>query len=57
MPAVLTSTHRHPAGEETQWDWLELPAPPNSWGWGRTAHLLVGALPYSSRWRGWLAPS
>jgi transposase len=47
----------HPAGEETQWDWLELPDPPASWGWGGTAHLLVGALPYSSRWRGWLAPN
>src|ERR1700692_1208883 len=34
----------HPAGEETQWDWVELPGPPPSWGWGRDAHLLVGAL-------------
>jgi hypothetical protein len=25
----------HPAGEETQWDWLELPEPPGSWGWAR----------------------
>ncbi len=34
-----------PPGEETQWDWLELPNPPTSWGLGREAHLLVG------RWR------
>jgi len=46
----------HPAGAETQWDWLELPDPPTGWGWGRHAHLLVGALAYSSRWRAVLAP-
>ncbi len=45
----------HPAGEETQWDWLELPDPPAAWGWGNTAHLLVGALSHSSRWRGYFA--
>ena len=45
----------HPAGEETQWDWLELPDPPAGWGWGNTAHLLVGALSHSSRWRGYFA--
>jgi transposase len=44
----------HPPGEETQWDWLELPDPPAAWGWGKTAHLLVGALAHSSRWRGQL---
>ncbi len=47
----------HPPGEETQWDWLELPDPPEHWGWGKTAHLLVGALAHSSRWRGHLAPA
>ena len=25
----------HPPGDETQWDWLELPDPPASWGWGK----------------------
>ncbi|MBO0885268.1 MAG: helix-turn-helix domain-containing protein, partial [Mycobacterium sp.] len=45
----------HPAGEETQWDWLELPDPPTHWGFGEQAHLLLGTLAYSSRWRGWLA--
>jgi transposase len=45
----------HPAGEETQWDWIELPNPPESWGAGRQAHLLVGALAHSSKWRGVLA--
>jgi hypothetical protein len=46
----------HPAGEETQWDWLELPDPPEHWGLGGdSAHLLLGVLPHSSRWRGWIA--
>lgn len=45
----------HPPGEETQWDWLELPDPPAAWGLAGPAHLLVGALPSSGRWRGWLA--
>ena len=45
----------HPPGEETQWDWVELPDPPAAWGWGKHAHLLVGALAHSSRWRGTLA--
>jgi transposase len=47
----------HPPGEETQWDWVELPDPPPGWGWGNTAYLLVGALAHSGRWRGWLAES
>jgi transposase len=47
----------HPPGEETQWDWLELPDPPKAWGWGSTAHLLVGSLACSSKWRAVLAPS
>jgi hypothetical protein len=45
----------HPAGEETQWDWLELPDPPAGWAVGGQAHLLVGALSHSGRWRGVLA--
>jgi hypothetical protein len=45
----------HPPGEETQWDWVELPDPPSSWGVGSQAHLLVGALSHSGRWRGVLA--
>lgn len=51
--AVIT----HPPGEETQWDWLDLPKPPASWGWGGTAHLLVGSLAHSGRWRAVLAPA
>jgi transposase len=51
--AVIT----HPPGEETQWDWLELPNPPVSWGVGATAHLLVGSLAHSGRWRAVLAES
>jgi hypothetical protein len=34
---------------------VELPGPPQSWGWGQTAYVLVGALSHSSRRRGWLA--
>jgi len=38
----------HPAGEEIQWDWLELHDTP----WGEPAFVLVGALSHSGRWRG-----
>jgi transposase len=47
----------HPPGAETQFDWVELPDPPPAWGCGRLAHLLVGALSHSGRWRGVLAAS
>lgn len=47
----------HPAGDETQWDWLELPDPPASWGLAGDAHLLVGSLAHSSMFRCWLATS
>ena len=47
----------HPPGAETQWDWVELPDPPQHWGWGKNAHLLVGALAHSGRWRGILCES
>ena len=47
----------HPPGDETQWDWVELPGPPGHWGWGGKACLLVGALAHSGRWRGWLSAS
>ena len=47
----------HPAGAETQWDWVDLPDPPASWGWGANASLFVGALAHSSRWRGRLCES
>lgn len=46
----------HPPGQEVQWDWVDLPDPPGHWGWGSTAHLLLGALSHSGRWRGNLAP-
>jgi transposase len=47
----------HPPGVETQFDWLELPDPPGHWGWAGHAHLLVGALSHSGRWRAVLAES
>lgn len=46
----------HPPGDETQWDWLDLPDPPQAWGWGKTAHLLVGSLSCSGKWRAALEP-
>ena len=62
-PACAAGQHResaiidHPAGEETQFDWLELPDPPPGWGLSGPAHLLVGSLAHSSRWRAVLAES
>ena len=47
---VATTEIEHPAGEETQWDWVELPGAP--WLDGGTAMLLVGSLSHSSRSRG-----
>jgi len=47
----------HPPGQEVQWDWVELPDPPEHWNAGAHAHLLVGALPSSGKWRGVLADS
>ena len=41
----------HPAGEEIQWDWLELDETP----WGAKAYVLVGALAHSSRFRAWFS--
>ncbi len=61
--ACRTATERpnavipHEPGGETQWDWVDLPNPPEAWGWGANAHLLVGSLAHSGRWRGYLAPS
>jgi transposase len=37
----------HPAGEEIQWDWLELTVTP----WSQPAYVLVGALSHSGRFR------
>lgn len=62
-PACRTATDRpnaiipHAPGEETQWDWLELPDPPASWGWGKKAFLLVGSFAHSGKWRAVLSPS
>jgi transposase len=47
----------HPPGDETQWDWLELPDPPPAWDWGPSACVLVGALAHSGKWRAVLAES
>ncbi len=37
----------HPPGEEIQWDWLELQGAP----WGGEAHVLVGTLSHSGKFR------
>ncbi len=42
-----TSDIDHPPGVEQQWDWADLPGAP----WGGVAHVLVGALSYSSQAR------
>jgi transposase len=59
-PVCLVCAHRrgdqvtteidHPAGEEIQWDWLELAA--EDVPWGEAAFVLVGALSHSGRFRG-----
>ena len=59
-PVCLVCAHRrggqvtteidHPAGEEIQWDWLELSAADVPWG--EAAYVLVGALSHSGRFRG-----
>ena len=43
----------HPAGEECQWDWLELRDTP----WGSPVSVLVGVLSHSGRFRAWLSAS
>jgi transposase len=59
-PVCLVCAHRgggqvtteidHAAGEEIQWDWLELAAVDVPWG--EPAYVLVGALSHSGRFRG-----
>lgn len=66
-PACIACAHvtkrpnaiiEHPPGEETQFDWVELPDPPASWGFGhKKAYALVGSLAHSGLWRGVLSPS
>ena len=43
----------HPAGEECQWDWLELRDTP----WGSRVFVGVGVLSHSGRFRAWLSSS
>jgi len=43
----------HPAGEEIQWDWLELHQTP----WGDKTYVLVGALAHSGKFRCWFSES
>jgi len=43
----------HPAGEECQWDWVQLGDTP----WGSRVFVLVGVLSHSGRFRAWLSAS
>ncbi|MBV6697858.1 Mu transposase domain-containing protein [Kitasatospora aureofaciens] len=45
----------HPASEEVRFDWLTLPNAPARWGGGGRAHLLLGSLTRTGRWRAVLA--
>lgn len=66
-PACIACAHvterpnaviEHPPGEETQFDWVELPDAPVSWEFPtKRAFLLVGSLPHSGCWRAVLSPS
>lgn len=48
----------HPPGEETQFDWVEMPDPPAGWGFpSRKAYVLVGSLAHSGVWRAAISPS
>ncbi|MDN5932469.1 MAG: IS21 family transposase [Pseudonocardia sp.] len=46
---AVTTEIEHPAGQEIQWDWLELSA--DDVPWGEPAYILVGALAHSDRFR------
>jgi transposase len=66
-PACVACSHvterpnaiiEHPPGEETQFDWLELPDPPQHWAFPtKRAYLLVGSLAHSGVWRAVISPS
>ncbi|HSW43215.1 MAG TPA: hypothetical protein VLM76_11960 [Patescibacteria group bacterium] len=43
----------HPPGDEIQWDWFERRKAP----WSGTAHVLLGTLPHSGRFRGVITTS
>ncbi|MBX9719172.1 MAG: IS21 family transposase [Microbacteriaceae bacterium] len=48
----------HPPGEETQFDWVELPDVPAGWDYPtKRAYALVGSLAHSGSWRAVLSPS
>lgn len=48
----------HPAGEETQFDWVELPDAPLGWTFPtKRAFVLVGSLAHSGVWRAVISPS
>jgi len=48
----------HPPGEETQFDWVELPDAPEGWAFPtKRAYVLVGSLAHSGVWRAVISPS
>jgi hypothetical protein len=48
----------HPPGEETQFDWVELPDAPAGWAFPtKRSYVLVGSLAHSGVWRAVISPS
>jgi len=48
----------HPPGEETQFDWVELPDAPAGWAFPtKRAYVLIGSLAHSGVWRAVISPS
>ena len=47
----------HPPGEETQFDWVELPDAPAAWAFPtKRVYVLVGSLAHSGVWRAVISP-
>ena len=66
-PACMACAHvtkrpnaiiEHPCGEETQFDWVELPDAPAGWAFPtKRCYVLVGSLAHSGVWRAVISPS
>lgn len=58
VTARANAVIEHPPGEETQFDWVELPDAPTGWGFPtKRAFVLVGSLAHSGVWRAVISPS
>ena len=47
----------HPPGDETQWDWVDLPDPPAAWGVGQEGAPAGRGAGAFGQVAGWLSPS